>query len=45
MSLSPKSSVQLGPDGKLRHLLSTEGLPAELMRHILDTVGDAGVRP
>ena len=37
MSLSPQSSVQLGPDGKLKHLLSTEGLPADLIRHILDT--------
>jgi aspartate carbamoyltransferase catalytic subunit len=37
MSLDPKASVQIGPDGKLRHLLSTEGLPAELIRHILDT--------
>ncbi|HET9580659.1 MAG TPA: aspartate carbamoyltransferase catalytic subunit [Usitatibacter sp.] len=30
-------SLQVGPDGKLRHLLTTEGLPAELIRHILDT--------
>jgi aspartate carbamoyltransferase catalytic subunit len=37
MSLDPKASVQIGPDGKLRHLLSTEGLPGELIRHILDT--------
>jgi aspartate carbamoyltransferase catalytic subunit len=37
MSLSPNASVQIGADGKLRHLLSTEGLPAELIRHILDT--------
>jgi aspartate carbamoyltransferase catalytic subunit len=37
MSLSPKSSLQLGPDGRLRHLLTTEGLPAETIRHILDT--------
>ena len=37
MSLSSKSSLQVGPDGKLRHLLTTEGLPAELIRHILDT--------
>jgi aspartate carbamoyltransferase catalytic subunit len=28
---------QVGPDGKLRHLLTTEGLPAELIRHILDS--------
>ncbi|MGZ5035960.1 MAG: aspartate carbamoyltransferase catalytic subunit [Usitatibacter sp.] len=32
-----RSSVQLGPDGRLRHLLTTEGLPAEMLRHILDT--------
>jgi aspartate carbamoyltransferase catalytic subunit len=31
------ASLQLGPDGKLRHLLTTEGLPAETIRHILDT--------
>jgi aspartate carbamoyltransferase catalytic subunit len=31
------SSLQVGADGKLRHLLTTEGLPAELIRHILDT--------
>jgi aspartate carbamoyltransferase catalytic subunit len=37
MSLSPKASLQLGPDGRLRHLLTTEGLPAETLRHILDT--------
>jgi aspartate carbamoyltransferase catalytic subunit len=37
MSLSPKSSLQLHPDGRLRHLLTTEGLPAETLRHILDT--------
>ena len=37
MSLDPKASVQLGPDGKLRHLLSTEGLPAEMIHLILDT--------
>ncbi len=30
-------SLQVGPDGKLRHLLTTEGLSAELIRHILDT--------
>jgi aspartate carbamoyltransferase catalytic subunit len=37
MSMNPKASVQLGPDGRLRHLLTTEGLPAETIRHILDT--------
>jgi len=30
-------SLQVGPDGKLRHLLTTEGLPAETIRLILDT--------
>ena len=29
--------VQIGSDGKLRHLLTTEGLPAETIRGILDT--------
>ena len=37
MSLDPKASLQVGPDGRLRHLLSTEGLPAELIVRILDT--------
>jgi aspartate carbamoyltransferase catalytic subunit len=37
MSLDPKHDIQLGPDGRLRHLLTTEGLPAETIRHILDT--------
>jgi aspartate carbamoyltransferase catalytic subunit len=37
MSPMSRSSVQLGPDGRLRHLLTTEGLPAEMLRHILDT--------
>src|SRR6185436_6259194 len=37
MSLSPKASLQVGPDGKLRHLLTTEGLSAEMIRRILDT--------
>ena len=32
-----RDAVQLGPDGRLRHLLTTEGLPAEMIRHILDT--------
>jgi aspartate carbamoyltransferase catalytic subunit len=35
--VNPQSSVQVGRDGRLKHLLTTEGLPAELMRHILDT--------
>ena len=30
-------SLQVGPDGKLRHLLTTEGLSAEMIRRILDT--------
>jgi aspartate carbamoyltransferase catalytic subunit len=30
-------NLQIGPDGQLRHLLSTEGLPAEMIRRILDT--------
>jgi aspartate carbamoyltransferase catalytic subunit len=37
MSLDPKASLQIGPDGRLRHLLTTEGLPAETIRLILDT--------
>jgi aspartate carbamoyltransferase catalytic subunit len=37
MALDPKASLQLGPDGRLRHLLTTEGLPAETLRLILDT--------
>ena len=32
-----RPSLQIGPDGRLRHLLTTEGLPAEMVRHILDT--------
>jgi aspartate carbamoyltransferase catalytic subunit len=32
-----RSSVQIGSDGRLKHLLTTEGLPAEMIRHILDT--------
>jgi aspartate carbamoyltransferase catalytic subunit len=37
MPLSPKASLQIGPDGRLRHLLTTEGLPAETIHLILDT--------
>jgi len=37
MGLSPKQSLQVGPNGELRHLLTTEGLPAETIRKILDT--------
>ncbi len=35
--MNANRSLQLGPDGRLRHLLTTEGLPAETIRHILDT--------
>ena len=31
------TNIQIGPDGNLRHLLSTEGLPVEMIRRILDT--------
>ncbi|MDQ3027143.1 MAG: aspartate carbamoyltransferase catalytic subunit [Pseudomonadota bacterium] len=37
MSLSSKASLQVGADGKLLHLLTTEGLPADTIRRILDT--------
>ena len=37
MSPMSRSSVQIGADGRLKHLLTTEGLPAEMIRHILDT--------
>ena len=37
MSMLNKASVQVGADGRLKHLLTTEGLPAELIRHILDS--------
>jgi aspartate carbamoyltransferase catalytic subunit len=37
MSLNPKASLQIGSDGKLKHLLTTEGLPVEMIRLILDT--------
>ena len=37
MPLDPKASLQIGPDGRLRHLLTTEGLPAETIGLILDT--------
>jgi aspartate carbamoyltransferase catalytic subunit len=30
-------SLQVAADGRLRHLLTTEGLPAEMIRRILDT--------
>ena len=35
--MSPNHGIQVGPDGKLRHLLTTEGLSAEMIRRILDT--------
>jgi len=35
--MNPNNNLQVGPDGNLRHLLSTEGLPAEMIRRILDT--------
>jgi len=37
MSPMGRNSLQVGPDGRLRHLLTTEGLSSELIRHILDT--------
>jgi len=37
MPLSPRANLQVGPDGQLRHLLTTEGLPADTIRRILDT--------
>ncbi len=37
MSPMTRSNPQVGADGRLKHLLTTEGLPAELIRHILDT--------
>ena len=35
--MNREASLQVGADGRLRHLLTTEGLPQELIRHILDT--------
>jgi aspartate carbamoyltransferase catalytic subunit len=35
--VSRADGLQVGPDGRLRHLLTTEGLPAEMVRRILDT--------
>jgi len=37
MSPMGKNGLQVGSDGRLRHLLTLEGLSAELVRHILDT--------
>ena len=31
------ANLQIGPQGKLKHLLTTEGLPAEIVLQILDT--------
>jgi aspartate carbamoyltransferase catalytic subunit len=31
------ATLQVGADGRLKHLLTTEGLPAELLRRILDS--------
>jgi aspartate carbamoyltransferase catalytic subunit len=35
--MSRGDGLQVGPDGRLRHLLTTEGLSAEMIRRILDT--------
>jgi aspartate carbamoyltransferase catalytic subunit len=35
--MNSNKSLQVGSDGKLRHLLTTEGLSAEMIRRILDT--------
>jgi aspartate carbamoyltransferase catalytic subunit len=35
--VSRGDGLQVGADGRLRHLLTTEGLPAEMIRRILDT--------
>jgi aspartate carbamoyltransferase catalytic subunit len=35
--VSRGDGLQVGADGRLRHLLTTEGLPAEVIRRILDT--------
>jgi len=37
MPLSPRANLQVAADGQLRHLLTTEGLPADTIRRILDT--------
>jgi aspartate carbamoyltransferase catalytic subunit len=37
MSMSSRHSLQIGADGRLKHLLTTEGLPVEMIRRILDT--------
>ena len=35
--MNREASLQVGADGRLRHLLTTEGLSQEMIRHILDT--------
>ena len=35
--MNGRLNPQLNADGKLQHLLSTEGLPREVLTHILDT--------
>jgi aspartate carbamoyltransferase catalytic subunit len=35
--MRPDASLQVGPDGELKHLLTTEGLPAATLTRILDT--------
>ena len=35
--MNGNSNLQVGKDGKLKHLLTTEGLPADMIRTILDT--------
>ena len=37
MSPMTRSDVQVAPDGRLRHLLTLDGLPADTIRKILDT--------
>ena len=37
MSPMGRRDIQVGADGRLTHLLTTEGLPAETIRRILDT--------
>ena len=36
------ANLQLDSRGRLVHLLTTEGLPRELVLHILDTASPAG---
>lgn len=37
MLTTPNARLQLTPDGQLKHFLTTEGLPRELLTEILDT--------